>query len=296
MIRAVNLTKRYGGAVAVENLSFDVPAGTLAGLLGPPGAGKTTTMRLALGLDMPTSGRVTIGGKRYEDLGHPLRTVGTSFAHPAPQPGRSARSYLTRLARAYKIPPDNVDSAVDSAGLTEVAERKISALPAAMAHRVAVAAALLGDPEVLLLDDPASGLDPQGVLWLRRLTRRLAGEGRTVLVSSKLLAEMAMTVSDLIVLDKGKLLWQGSVEDYLTQATEDSVKIRAPHLTGLRATLEQHGAVTRKDGDGIVVFGMDSARITDLAAEQGWVIDEATPRRSELEEAFSAFCGSQIAT
>jgi ABC-2 type transport system ATP-binding protein len=289
----VNLTKRYGAAVAVDDLSFDVPAGTLAGLLGPSGAGKTTTMRLALGLDMPTSGRVTIGGKRYEDLGHPLRTVGTSFAHPAPQPGRSARSFLTRLARAHKIPPGNVDSAVDSAGLTEVAEVKFGALPMAMAPRVAIAAALLGDPDVLLFDEPANGLDPHGVLWLRRLTKRLAGEGRTVLVSSKLLAEMALTVNELIVLDKGKMLWQGRADDYLTQATEDSVKVRAPMLTGLRGTLEQHGAAIRKEGDGIVVFGMDSARITELAAEEGWVLDETTPRRSELEEAFSAFCGSQ---
>jgi ABC-2 type transport system ATP-binding protein len=163
----------------------------------------------------------------------------------------------------------------------------------AMAPRVAIAAALLGDPDVLLFDEPANGLDPHGVLWLRRLTKRLAGEGRTVLVSSKLLAEMALTVNELIVLDKGKMLWQGRADDYLTQATEDSVKVRAPMLTGLRGTLEQHGAVIRKEGDGIVVFGMDSARITELAAEEGWVLDETTPRRSELEEAFSAFCGSQ---
>jgi len=291
VIRAVNLTKRYGDAVAVDNLTFDVPVGTLAGLLGPSGAGKTAIMRLALGLDMPTSGRVTIGGKRYEDLEDPLRTVGTSFANPVPSSSRSARSYLTRLARVHKIAPGNVDSAVDDAGLTEVAELKIGALPAAMVPRVAIAAALLGDPGVLLFDEPAAGLDPHGVLWLRRLTKRLAGEGRTVLVSSKLLAEMALTVSELIVLDQGKLRWRGRAEDYLNQATEDSVKVRAPALIGLRAALEQHGAVTREDGDGIVVFGMDSARITELATEQGWTLDEVTPRRSDLEAALSTFFG-----
>jgi ABC-2 type transport system ATP-binding protein len=291
VIRAVNLTKRYEDGVAVDNLTFDVPVGTLAGLLGPSGAGKTSIMRLALGLDMPTSGRVTIGGKRYEDLEDPLRTVGTSFANPVPSPSRSVRSYLARLARVHKIAPGNVDSAVDDAGLTEVAELKIAALPTSMVPRVNIAAALLGDPGVLLFDEPAAGLDPHGVLWLRRLTKRLAGEGRTVLVSSKLLSEMALTVSELIVLDNGKLRWRGRADDYLNQAAEDSVKVRAPGLIGLRAALEQHGAVTREEGDGIVVFGMDSAQITELATGQGWTLDEVTPRRSDLEAALSTFFG-----
>jgi ABC-2 type transport system ATP-binding protein len=286
MIEAVGLTKRYGRTVAVDDLSFTVQAGRVTGFLGPNGAGKSTTMRMILGLDAPTAGGVRIDGKRYQDLHHPLRMVGALLDAKWVHPNRSARAHLRWLAKSNNLPAKRVDEVLDIVGLTGVAGRRAGGFSLGMSQRLGIAAALLGDPQVLLFDEPVNGLDPEGILWIRRFMHRLAEEGRTVFVSSHLLSEMALTAQELIVIGRGKLIAQSSTEEFVARATENTVLVRSPQLGVLRTALDGLGITVRESEDSLVVSGMDIEKIGELAAANNAVVHELSPQRGSLEEAF----------
>jgi ABC-2 type transport system ATP-binding protein len=294
MIEAVGLTKRYGKTVAVDDLSFTVQAGRVTGFLGPNGAGKSTTMRMILGLDAPTAGGVRIDGKRYRELHQPLRTVGALLDAKWVHPNRSARAHLRWLAKSNKLPMKRADDVLEIVGLTGVANRRAGGFSLGMSQRLGIAAALLGDPQVLLFDEPVNGLDPEGILWIRRFMHRLADEGRTVLVSSHLLSEMALTAQELVVIGRGKLISQCSTDEFVAQATENTVVVRSPQLALLRSALGQHGATVRDEGDSLVVSAMDIAKIGELAAEKNVVLHELSPQRGSLEEAFIQLTGDSV--
>jgi ABC-2 type transport system ATP-binding protein len=294
MIEAVGLSKRYGRTVAVDNLSFTVQAGRVTGFLGPNGAGKSTTMRMILGLDAPSAGSVRIDGKRYRELHNPLRTVGALLDAKWVHPNRSARAHLRWLAKSNRLPAKRVDEVLETVGLTDVANRRAGGFSLGMSQRLGIAAALLGDPRVLLFDEPVNGLDPEGILWIRRFMHRLADEGRTVFVSSHLLSEMALTAQDLIVIGRGKLISQCTTEEFVAQATENTVRVRSPQLALLRSALGQEGATVRDEGESLVVSDMDIAKIGDLAAAKGVVLHELSPQRGSLEEAFLQLTGDAV--
>ncbi len=294
MIEAEGLSKRYGKTLAVDNLSFSVRSGRVTGFLGPNGAGKSTTMRMILGLDKPSAGSVRIDGKRYRELHNPLRTVGALLDAKWVHPNRSARAHLRWLAKSNRLSPKRVDEVLDIVGLTEVANRRAGGFSLGMSQRLGIAAALLGDPQVLLFDEPVNGLDPEGILWIRRFMHRLADEGRTVFVSSHLLSEMALTAQELVVIGRGKLIAQCSTEEFVAQATESTVLVRSPQLPLLRSALGQLGATVRDEGDSLVVSGMDIAKIGDLAAEKGVALHELSPQRGSLEEAFIQLTGDAV--
>jgi ABC-2 type transport system ATP-binding protein len=294
MIEAVSLTKRYGRTVAVDDLSFTVQSGRVTGFLGPNGAGKSTTMRMILGLDAPNAGNVRIDGKRYRELHNPLRTVGALLDAKWVHPNRSARAHLRWLARSNRLPAKRVDEVLDTVGLTDVANRRAGGFSLGMSQRLGIAAALLGDPQVLLFDEPVNGLDPEGILWIRRFMHRLADEGRTVFVSSHLLSEMALTAQDLIVIGRGKLISQCTTEEFVAQATENTVRVRSPQLALLRSALGQQGATVRDEGESLVVSDMDITNIGELAAAKGVVLHELSPQRGSLEEAFIQLTGDSV--
>ncbi|MBP2339872.1 ABC-2 type transport system ATP-binding protein [Saccharothrix coeruleofusca] len=286
MIEATGLTKHYGRTVAVDDLSFTVRPGRVTGFLGPNGAGKSTTMRMVLGLDRPTAGQVLVNGKRYAELDQPLRTVGALLDAKWVHPNRSARAHLRWLAKSNRIPARRVDEVLEMVGLSQVAHKRAGGFSLGMSQRLGIAGALLGDPEVLLFDEPVNGLDPEGILWIRQFMHRLAEQGRTVFVSSHLLSEMAQTAQELIVIGRGKLIAQTSTERFIRDATEDTVRVRSPQLDQLRALLG--GArVEDSPADGaLVVRGVEAARIGELAAANGIVLHELNPQRGSLEEAF----------
>ncbi|MFE2750959.1 ABC transporter ATP-binding protein [Actinosynnema sp. NPDC059335] len=288
MIEATGLTKHYGRTVAVDDLSFTVRAGRVTGFLGPNGAGKSTTMRMVLGLDNPTRGRVTIDGRDYRSLRQPLRVVGALLDAKWVHPNRSARAHLQWLARSNRIPDKRVDEVLDLVGLTQVAKRRAGGFSLGMSQRLGIAGALLGDPKVLMFDEPVNGLDPEGILWIRQFMHRLADEGRTVFVSSHLLSEMAQTAQDLIVIGRGRLIAQTSTEQFIKDATEDTVRVRSPHLDRLRELLAGRARVTEAAApDGaLVVHGVEPAFIGELAASNGITLHELSPQLGSLEEAF----------
>ncbi|MBB4906641.1 ABC transporter ATP-binding protein [Actinophytocola algeriensis] len=294
MIEAEGLSKRYGKTLAVDNLSFSVQSGRVTGFLGPNGAGKSTTMRMILGLDKPSGGNVRIDGKRYKELHNPLRTVGALLDAKWVHPNRSARAHLRWLAKSNRLSPKRVDEVLDLVGLTDVANRRAGGFSLGMSQRLGIAAALLGDPQVLLFDEPVNGLDPEGILWIRRFMHRLAEEGRTVFVSSHLLSEMALTAQELIVIGKGKLISQCSTEEFVAQATENTVLVRSPQLALLRSALGELGASIRDDGESLVVSGMDIAKIGELAAAKNVALHELSPQRGSLEEAFIQLTGDAV--
>jgi ABC-2 type transport system ATP-binding protein len=294
MIEAAGLSKRYGRTVAVDNLSFTVASGRVTGFLGPNGAGKSTTMRMILGLDAPSAGQVRIDGREYRELRHPLRTVGALLDAKWVHPNRSARAHLRWLARSNNLPAKRVDEVLDTVGLTSVAGRRAGGFSLGMAQRLGIAAALLGDPQVLLFDEPVNGLDPEGILWIRGFMHRLAAEGRTVFVSSHLLSEMALTAQDLVVIGRGKLISQTSTENFVAQSTENSVLVRSPQLARLRSAIGRDGVAIRDEGDHLVVSGMDSVAIGELAAATGAVLHELSPQRGSLEEAFIQLTGDSV--
>jgi ABC-2 type transport system ATP-binding protein len=294
MIKAVGLTKRYGPTTAVNRLSFDVQPGQVTGFLGPNGAGKSTTMRMILGLDNPTSGQVTIGGKRYHELKQPLRTVGALLDAKWVHPNRSARAHLAWMARSNKLPARRVDEVLDTVGLTSVAGKRAGGFSLGMSQRLGIAAALLGDPEVLLFDEPVNGLDPEGILWIRKFMHRLAEEGRTVFVSSHLLSEMALTATQLIVIGRGELISQSSTTDFVARAAENTVRVRSPQLAALRAVLVGASAQVADEGAALVVSGMDSDKIGELAAANSIVLHELSPHVGSLEQAFMQITGDSV--
>ncbi|GAA1030469.1 MULTISPECIES: ABC transporter ATP-binding protein [Amycolatopsis] len=294
MIEATGLTKRYGNTLAVNNLSFSVAAGKVTGFLGPNGAGKSTTMRMILGLDNPTEGQVRIGGKLYHDLKEPLRTVGALLDAKWVHPNRSARAHLQWMARSNRIPAARVDEVLDTVGLTSVAGKRAGGFSLGMSQRLGIAAALLGDPEVLLFDEPVNGLDPEGILWIRKFMQRLAAEGRTVFVSSHLLSEMALTATDLVVIGKGQLIAQSTTEEFVARAAENTVKVRSPQLPALRQQLISASAQVTDSGEALIVSGMDSAKIGEIAASANLVLHELSPQTGSLEQAFMQITGDSV--
>lgn len=288
MIELTGLTKLYGSHRAVDDLTFTVEPGVVTGFLGPNGAGKTTTMRLILGLDHPTTGTATIDGKRYRELHDPLRAVGALLDARQAHPNRSARNHLRWIAAANRIPSVRVDEVLEMVGLTSVAERSAGTLSLGMSQRLGIAAALLGDPPVLLFDEPVNGLDPEGIHWVRTLMRSLAAEGRTVFVSSHLLAEMANTADRLVVIGQGKLITSTTVTEFVSGTSADTVRVRSPQLETLREVLTDAGfeGEAAADGDAVAVHGAAIEVIGDLAARNAITLHELSQRQASLEEAY----------
>ena len=295
MIEARGLTKRFGATTAVDDLSFAVRPGAVTGFLGPNGAGKSTTMRMALGLDRPTAGEVRIAGKRYAELAQPLRTVGALLDAKWVHPNRSARSHLRWLAAANRIPASRVDEVLDAVGLSSVAGKRAGTFSLGMSQRLGIAGALLGDPQVLLFDEPVNGLDPEGIRWIRTFLQRLAAEGRTVFVSSHLLSEMALTASELVVIGRGRLIAQGPVQQFVDGSSSSEVLVRSPQGHALAQVLHRRGA-TAVPGDGgrLRVTGTTVEAVGELAAQHGFVLHELTQRTASLEEAFMERTGQDV--
>ena len=287
MIEISGVTKRYGSTVAVDDLSFEVRPGEVTGFLGPNGAGKSTTMRMVVGLDAPTAGRVTVDGRPYRELRFPLRHVGALLEAKAIHPGRSARDHLRWLADTNGIGRRRVDEVLEQVGLAEVARRRSGAFSLGMGQRLGIASALLGDPATLLLDEPVNGLDPEGIQWIRQLLRTLAAEGRSILVSSHLMSEMALTADRLVVVGRGRLIAEGTVEDVVRRSSAGHVRVAAADPDRLRRLLHERGAATTTGPDGnLVVTGMDAREVGTAAGLAGITLYELTPQTASLEEAF----------
>ena len=293
MIRAQALTKSYGKTRAVDGLTFDVLPGRVTGFLGPNGAGKSTTMRMIVGLDRPTSGSITVDGRPYGEIRRPLHEVGAVLETRAVHGGRSAYNHLLCLAQSNGIGRRRVREVLELVGIESVARRRAGAFSLGMSQRLGLAAALLGDPPVLLCDEPVNGLDPEGILWIRTLLRGLAAEGRTVFVSSHLMSEMALTADHVIVVGKGRLIADESIEDIVGRSSLNTVLVRTPALERLSSLLVEAGANVRDETDhsagadrGIHVNGLTAAQIGDLAARHGIAVHELTPKTASLEEAF----------
>jgi ABC-2 type transport system ATP-binding protein len=286
MLKIDHLSKKYENTLAIDDLDFEVKPGVVTGFLGPNGSGKSTTMRIILGLDHPTKGRATINGKRYDELKSPLHEVGALLDAKAVHPGRSARNHLRSLAVANKIPMSRVDHVLEFTGIASVANKRVGGFSLGMSQRLGIAASLLGDPQVLLFDEPVNGLDPEGIRWIRDFFRSLAKEGRTVFVSSHLMNEMAVSADQIIVIGRGQLITQGSVND-LTASAQGTVLVRASNIEGLTKILETKSAsVTTGIDDSISVSGLSSDDIGRVAFDAGIVVFELTPQRASLEEVF----------
>jgi len=295
MIEARGLTKRYGDTVAVDNLSFDVEHGKITGFLGPNGAGKTTTMRLILGLDRPTSGTVTVNGKHLNQLAWPMREVGALLDAKAVHGGRSAYNHLLCLAQTNSLPARRVNEVLDLVGLHDVARKRSKGFSLGMGQRLGIAAALLGDPSILMFDEPVNGLDPEGILWIRNLMKALAAEGKTVFVSSHLMSEMENTADDLIVIGRGRLIAQSTVAEFIAANSRQSVRVSTPQGALLTAVAASAGATVTDDGSGkLLVLGMTTAQVGDLAFEHGIRLHELAPAHASLEQAFMELTASSV--
>ena len=287
MIEAHAVSKKYGGKTAVDGLSFTVQPGVVTGFLGPNGAGKSTTIRMIMGLDAPTSGSVTVNGKSYHHHAAPLHEVGALLEAKAVHTGRTAYNHLLALALTTGIPRHRVDEVIELVGLTDVARKRVGGFSLGMGQRLGVAAALLGDPATLVLDEPVNGLDPQGILWIRTLLRGLAAEGRTVFVSSHLMSEMALTAEHLIVIGKGKLIADTSVDDFVRRASNKVVRVRTPDAARLRDLLTGPGIdITSLQPDLLEVTGLDGGDIGRIACREAIPLEELTPVQASLEQAF----------
>lgn len=299
MIEVNALTKRYGGTTAVNDLSFTVRPGLVTGFLGPNGAGKSTTLRLLIGLNRPTGGTATIDGRAFHDRPRGLRHVGALLDAHDVHGGRTARAHLSALARGNSLPKRRVDDVLQEVGLAAAARRRIGGFSLGMKQRLGIAAALLGDPPVLLFDEPVNGLDPEGVLWVRGLFRRLAAEGRTVFVSSHLMSEMANTADELIVIGRGELIAAESVTDFAARGARSSVTVRTPDGAALTALLTAEGADVRATGtpgrEGLfAVTGASADRIGELAHQHRIRINELTTGSASLEEAFMELTADSV--
>jgi ABC-2 type transport system ATP-binding protein len=287
MIEIHEVTKRYGTTVAVDRLSFEVREGEVTGFLGPNGAGKSTTMRMMVGLDLPTSGQVTIDGRRYADLRFPLRHLGALLEARAIHPGRSARNHLRWLADSNGIDRRRVDEVLELVGLASVADRRSGGFSLGMGQRLGIATALLGDPATLLLDEPVNGLDPEGIQWIRELLRSLAAEGRSVLVSSHLMSEMALTADRLIVVGKGRLIAEGTVDEVVQSSSIGYVRVETAEPQTLQRLLGEAGASVDAEPDGtLIVTGIQARDVGIVAGSAGITLYELSPRHASLEEAF----------
>ncbi|HXR21786.1 MAG TPA: ATP-binding cassette domain-containing protein [Acidimicrobiales bacterium] len=287
MIQVRNLTKHFGPNLAVDNLSFEVEPGRVTGFLGPNGAGKTTTLRMILGLVGPEKGTATIDGISYQGLRAPMREVGAVLDAKAYQPGRKARDHLLALAQASRIPVKRVDEVLGFVGLSDVADRRAGAFSLGMAQRLGIAGAMLGDPPVLIFDEPVNGLDPEGIVWIRTLMQGLAAQGRTVFVSSHLMSEMAITASHVIVIGRGHLIIDSDVEELIKRSSGTLVRLRTPKAEVVVPRLQAAGGNVETDGDGaIVVTGLEAAAIGDIAFQAGAPVHELSPVEASLEEVF----------
>jgi ABC-2 type transport system ATP-binding protein len=301
VIEVRNLTKVYGSTRAVDNLSFSVRPGMVTGFLGPNGAGKSTTMRMILGLDNPTAGVATVHGKRYRELTDPLTRVGSLLDANWVHPNRSARAHLTWMAAANGLSATRVGEVLSLVGLDSVAGKSAGQFSLGMKQRLGIAGALLGDPQVLLFDEPVNGLDPEGILWIRTLMRTLAAQGRTVLVSSHLLSEMAVTADHLIVIGRGRLIADAPISQFIDAATRASVRVRSPRLAELKAAVMSHGITvedaTADDGGlvtALLVGGAPIEQVGDIAATAGIALHELSQQHGSLEEAFMRITGESV--
>ncbi|MGW5093902.1 ABC transporter ATP-binding protein [Streptomyces nodosus] len=287
MIEAHQLTKRYGERVAVDRLGFTVRPGVVTGFLGPNGAGKSTTMRMLLGLDAPTSGWGRVNGRSYADHRAPLHEVGAMLEARSVHTGRSAYHHLLALAATTGISRRRVNEVLDLVGLSAVAKKRVGGFSLGMGQRLGIAGALLGDPATVILDEPANGLDPEGILWIRNLLKSLAAEGRTVLVSSHLMSEMALTAEHLIVIGRGRLIADTSVAEFIARAARDVVRVRCDEADRMRGLLTGPDVVVTAQEPGVLqVTGLSSERIGRIAALHGVTLAELTPQQASLEEAF----------
>ena len=288
MIEARGLTKDYGEKRAVDDLSFVVRPGIVTGFLGPNGSGKSTTMRLILGLDRPTRGDVTVNGKHYREHPAPLHEVGALLEARSVHTGRSAVNHLRALAQTHGIPRRRVDELIDLVGLHDVARKRAGKFSLGMGQRLGLASALLGDPQTLLLDEPVNGLDPEGIHWIRNLLKGLAAEGRAVFVSSHLMSEMALTADHLIVVGRGKLIADTSVDEFVRRASGSVVHVRSPQATQLAELVRGGGdiRVTSSEPGVLEIEGLTTEQVGELAAEHRIVLHELTVRQASLEEAF----------
>ena len=295
MIEARGLTKRYGDTLAVDDLSFSVAPGKITGFLGPNGAGKTTTMRLILGLDRPTAGQVTVDGKPFEHASQPMRQVGALLDAKALHGGRSAYNHLLCLAQSNNLPRRRVDEVIGLVGLTDVAGKRSKGFSLGMGQRLGIAAALLGDPQILMFDEPVNGLDPEGILWIRNLMKALAAEGRTVFVSSHLMSEMENTADHLLVIGRGRLIADCTIDEFIAANSQQTVRVRTPQPDLLAKLVTAVGGTVREDGDGsMVVSGVDRAQVGDLAYENAVRLHELSPVHASLEQAFMELTASSV--
>ena len=287
MIEVRDLCKTYGGKVVIDHLSFTVRPGLVTGFLGPNGAGKSTTMRLIVGLDRPTGGDATIGGIHYADLPRPLRVVGALLDAGAAHKGRSAFDHLLYLAQTQGIARQRVDEVLDLVGLRDVARERAGSFSLGMGQRLGLAAALLGDPQVLILDEPVNGLDPDGIVWVRNLVTHLAGQGRTILISSHLMSEMAATATDLIVIGRGRLIAACTTEEFIERSAKRSVLVKSPDAAALTDLITAAGGQVDTDTEGdLIVRLIDAAHIGALASKAGLELHELAPQLASLEDAF----------
>jgi ABC-2 type transport system ATP-binding protein len=295
MIEVRGLSKRYGEKIAVNNLSFDVVPGKVTGFLGPNGAGKTTTMRLILGLDYPNAGSVTIDGKRYASLANPMREVGALLDAKAVHGGRSAYNHLLCLAQTNNLPKRRVGEVLDLVGLTDVARKRTKGFSLGMSQRLGIAVTLLGDPKILMFDEPVNGLDPEGILWIRNFMKALAAEGRTVFVSSHLMSEMEHTADHLVVIGRGQLLADCTMEEFIARSSGQTVRVATPQPDQLVKAVADAGGSAVNGADGtLIVSGLVAAQVGDIAFEHGVRLHELTVVRASLEAAFMELTADSV--
>ena len=295
MIEVSHLTKRYGTRTAVDDVSFRIEPGRVTGFLGPNGAGKSTTLRMILGLDRPTSGRATVDGRAYADLAAPIRSVGAMLDGRTVHPGRTAAAHLRSIADTHELPRTRVQEVLELTGLREVARRRVGTFSLGMTQRLGIAAALLGDPRTILLDEPVNGLDPEGVLWIRALTRRMAAEGRAVLISSHLMSEVAQTVDQVLVLGAGRVLADAPLHELLTAEAAPFVRLRADDLARLVGPLvAAGGSGSETEPHGADVVGLAAEQVARIAVVRGVVLSELTSVERSLEDAYFALTADAV--
>ena len=295
MIEARGLTKRFGDKLAVDQLTFTVEPGRITGFLGPNGAGKTTTMRLILGLDRPSRGSVTVHGRDFGKLAYPMHEIGALLDAKAVHGGRSAYNHLLCLAETNNLPRRRVDETLALVGLNEVARKRSKGFSLGMGQRLGIAAALLGDPAILMFDEPVNGLDPEGILWIRNLMKALAAEGRTVFVSSHLMSEMEHTADHLLVIGRGRLISDCTVAEFIAANSRQSVRVRTPQPAALARAVTAAGGQVREDDDGLMtVQGLGVSQVGDLAFENSVRLHELAPAQASLEQAFMELTASSV--
>lgn len=295
MIQARHLTKRYGNKVAVNDISFDVHPGKVTGFLGPNGAGKSTTMRMIMGLDRPTSGVVRVNGRPYRDLAAPLTEVGALLDAKGLHGSRTARAHLKQLALSNGIPTRRVDEVLEFTGLSAVANKRVQGFSLGMGQRLGIAAALLGDPEILIFDEPVNGLDPEGVIWVRETCRQLASEGRTVFISSHLMSEMSQTADELIVIGRGRIITTGPVDSVIENTIADRVRVASPQASTLAQLLQQQGwQASPVEPSVLETTATDAIHVGELAAANGIVLHELTTIKASLEDAYLELTGDAV--